>query len=146
MPPMIPQVPGVVKLTVPCGGYTENAAVMGITRVDLKRILMWPPQTLQAYSKFVTVKPAFEDPELLPLLERHNRAGGRAGGIWYGHDRRRGRSQASDRADARDGHALGHEPGDRPAVAQRQRRRELPRNRPCGGRVRAIQQADRPGD
>jgi hypothetical protein len=70
------------------GQYAENAADMGITRVDLKRIVMRPPQTLQAYSKFVTVKPAFDDPELLPLLERHNRAGGRAGGIWYGHDRR----------------------------------------------------------
>src|SRR5262245_11252799 len=33
-----------------------------------------PPagQTPQSYTKFATIRPAFEDPELLPLLERNN--------------------------------------------------------------------------
>jgi len=30
------------------------------------------PQTPQTYTKFATIKPAFEDTELLPLLEQHN--------------------------------------------------------------------------
>jgi len=30
------------------------------------------PQAPQKYTKFATIKPAFDDPELLPLLEQHN--------------------------------------------------------------------------